>query len=172
MGSSPVSVRNREVDSLAAVPINFPGERSVWISVRMRTESCTVLELWVACLAFNAPIFKLPLAPLLNCEAFADACADCRHAGLGGFVSLPSPTHGLVSRHLHSLCTPGSFPLVSCGLFSAEILQLGISWVRWPFSVVLPFSSRVHFVRRCDNSPSGAASWKGLFNCQALPPAL
>ena len=44
--------------------------------------------MWQSCLPGDAPTFTLAL--VLSCEAFADACADSRSAGIGGFVRLVS----------------------------------------------------------------------------------
>ena len=57
---------------------------------KLSKESQVVRSMWSDCLSQSLPLFDLRLAPLLECQAFADACADSRHAGLGGFVSFPS----------------------------------------------------------------------------------
>ena len=87
-----------EVKSLVDVPSEFAGERRIWISIRVPPDSDrklspeprAVLDMWTSCLSHDAPIFPLPLAPSFPCDAYADACADARHAGIGGFVTAPS----------------------------------------------------------------------------------
>ena len=96
-GCSLVSVSKREVSTLSEVPSVFSGERRNWISVRMppesnrklSPESREILSMWASCMSFDSPTFPLALAPLLPCEAFADACADAHKAGIGGFVTVP-----------------------------------------------------------------------------------
>ena len=97
-GCALVSVGRLKPANLSQVPLAFCGERRTWISVRMppdcdrklSSESREVLRMWQSCLSGDASSFALAFAPLLSCDAFADACADSRSAGIGGYVRLVS----------------------------------------------------------------------------------
>ena len=155
---------------ISEVPAAFPGKRRIWISVRMPTdsdrklspESREILSMWQSCLAADTPTFALAFAPLFHCEAFADACADSRSAGIGGFVRLELcmvPPFLLRSRPLRLV--PQKF-IAAWELFG----QLALVWC-----VALLVSGAhppLHFISRCDNAPSDSASWKGISTARGL----
>ncbi|CAE7611472.1 LRRC45 [Symbiodinium sp. CCMP2592] len=180
-GCTLVSVASRPVHTLKDVPLHFAGERRLWISVRsppdsdrkLSQESKAVLDLWHSCLCQTIPLFPLSLAPLLTCEAFADACADSKHAGLGGFVAFPSGRtvwfrSALSPADLARLCAWYS-PDISPQKFIAAWELLGQIALLWCVALVVPAAHHpVHFVSRCDNSPSESASWKGLSTARGM----
>ncbi|CAE7515782.1 hypothetical protein AK812_SmicGene19439 [Symbiodinium microadriaticum] len=172
-GCTLVSVANRKISGLSEVPIAFPGERRVWISVRMppgsdrklSAESQEVLCMWASCISNDCPIFPLALALLLSWEPFVDACAGALHAGIGGFVRLQAQ---LSRRELSDLFK--WFPAESSPqkLVAAWEL-LGQLALVWCVALLIPAAHPpAHFVSRCDNSPSDSASWKGLFTARGL----
>ncbi|CAE7747975.1 LRRC45 [Symbiodinium sp. CCMP2592] len=180
-GCTLVSVASRPVHTLKDVPLHFAGERRLWISVRsppdsdrkLSQESKAVLDLWHSCLCQTIPLFPLSLSPLLTCEAFADACADSKHAGLGGFVAFPSGRtvwfrSALSPADLARLCAWYS-PDTSPQKFIAAWELLGQIALLWCVALVVPAAHHpVHFVSRCDNSPSESASWKGLSTARGM----
>ncbi|CAE7202888.1 LRRC45 [Symbiodinium sp. CCMP2592] len=180
-GCTLVTVATRPVHTLKDVPLHFAGERRLWISVRsppdsdrkLSQESKAVLDLWHSCLCQSIPLFPLSLAPLLTCEAFADACADSKHAGLGGFVAFPSGRtvwfrSALSPAELARLCAWYS-PDISPQKFIAAWELLGQIALLWCVALVVPAAHHpVHFVSRCDNSPSESASWKGLSTARGM----
>ncbi|CAE7508033.1 LRRC45 [Symbiodinium sp. CCMP2592] len=180
-GCTLVSVASRPVRTLKDVPLHFAGERRLWISVRsppdsdrkLSQESKAVLDLWHSCLCQTIPLFPLSLAPLLTCEAFADACADSKHPGLGGFVAFPSGRtvwfrSALSPADLARLCAWYS-PDISPQKFIAAWELLCQIALLWCVALVVPAAHHpVHFVSRCDNSPSESASWKGLSTARGM----
>ncbi|CAE7657443.1 LRRC45 [Symbiodinium sp. CCMP2592] len=181
-----ISVSGREVSSLSQVPVSFPGERRTWISVRMppesdrklSKESLAVLDMWHACLADAAPTFPLPLAREFPCQAFADACADAQHAGIGGFVTLPSGKTAWFQHRFSASELAALFPWFPVGTSPQACIAawelLGQIALLWVIGLLIPVSLHpIHVVTRCDNSPSDSASWKGLSTargiCSLLP---
>ena len=155
-GCTLVSVGSLKPEKLSSVPLAFPGERRKWISVRMppdcdrklSSESREILRMWQSCLSGDPPVFSLALAPLLPCEAFADACADARSAGIGGYVRLVSGRCVWFRRTLSAS--------ELCSLFP------------WFEERSAPQKFIVHFISRCDNAPSDSASWKGISTARGL----
>ncbi|CAE7664552.1 unnamed protein product [Symbiodinium sp. CCMP2592] len=181
-----ISVSGREVSSLSQVPVSFPGERRTWISVRMppesdrklSKESLAVLDMWHACLADAPPTFPLPLAREFPCQAFADACADAQHAGIGGFVTLPSGKTAWFQHRFSASELTALFPWFPVGTSPQACIAawelLGQIALLWVIGLLIPVSLHpIHVVTRCDNSPSDSASWKGLSTargiCSLLP---
>ncbi|CAE6954665.1 LRRC45 [Symbiodinium sp. KB8] len=106
-------------------------------------------------------------------RAFADACADCRSAGIGGFVRLVSGRcvwfrHNFSASDLASL-----FPWFdghsSPQKFIAAWELLGQLALVWCIALLVPAGHPpIHFVSRCDNAPSDSASWKGISTARGL----
>ena len=180
-GCTLVSVGSLKPASLADVPHAFPGERRTWISVRMppdsdrklSSESREILRMWQSCLFGDTPTFSLCLSPLLQCEAFADACADCRSAGIGGFVRLVSG-RCVWFRHTFSASDLASlFPWFdgnsSPQKFIAAWELFGQLALVWCMALLIPAGHPpIHFISGCDNAPSDSASWKGISTARGL----
>ncbi|CAE7873637.1 LRRC45 [Symbiodinium necroappetens] len=100
-------------------------------------------------------------------EAFADACADSRQAGLGGFVRLPN-SRTVWFRACFSAAElqhifPWFPPHTSPQKFIAAWELLGQIALLWCVALLIPAAHHpIHFSSRCDNSPSDSAAWKGI----------
>ena len=180
-GCTLVSVGSLKPARLSDVPHAFPGERRTWISVRMppdsdrklSSESQEILRMWQSCLSGDTPTFALGLAPLLQCEAFADACADSRSAGIGGFVRLVSGRCVWFRRTFSASDLASLFPWFdgksSPQKFIAAWELLGQLALVWCVALLVPAGHPpIHFVSRCDNAPSDSASWKGISTARGL----
>ncbi|CAE7318146.1 unnamed protein product [Symbiodinium sp. CCMP2592] len=163
-----ISLSGKEVSCHSDLPVSFRGERRTWISVRMppdsdrklSKESNLVLDMWKSCLADFSPVFPLQLGRDFPCDAFADACADSSHAGLGGFHFSNADLH-----QLFPWFPPGTSPQACIAAW--ELLgQMALLRV---VALFIPAASHpVHVTTRCDNSPSDSASWKGLSTARGL----
>ena len=177
-----LSVPGKDVSTLAEVPVSFPGGRRTWISVQMPAESdrklskesLAVLSMWNSCLADSCPIFPLPLAREFPCEAYADACADSSHAGIGGgFVKLPSGKCAWFRQHFSvrdlAPCVPG-LPLIPRRKLASP---LGNCLGKWPCFGLWPSSFRLDPTRSM-LSPAVTTLrripllWKGLPTARGL----
>ena len=167
--------------SMMFPPSNIPGERRVWISVRMpadsarklSSESKEVLRLWESCLLGDLPLFPLALDPFFPCEAFADACADSRHVGIGGFVSLPDSRTVWFRSSFSVPELLDLFPWFPSGTSPQKLIAswelLGQIALLWCVALLVPAAYHpVHFTSRCDNSPADSAAWKGLSTARGL----
>ena len=181
VGSTLLRVARLPVSELAHIPAWLPESRRVWIqvshrhtsSVRITDEVCEVLSLWKDFLHQSTCQQSILLAPLFQCEAFADACADSSSVGLGGYVKFPS---GLTRFFQASVPKSALVPL--CPFFAREgnpqhfiaawelLAQCALVWTAHG---MLPLAHpNVHMVLRCDNAASEAAAWKGLSLAKAL----
>ena len=161
--------RCRFPGSVAPISVQMPAESDR----KLFKESLAVLSMWNSCLADSCPIFPLPLAREFPCEAYADACADSSHAGIGGFVKLPSGKCAWFRQHfsVRDLCS-------LCPWFTSDTSRqaciaawelLGQMALLWLVALFVPAGSHpLHVVTRCDNSPADSASWKGLPTARGL----
>ena len=104
---------------------------------------------------------------------FADACADSSHAGIGGFVKLPSGKCAWFRQRfsVRDLCSmfPWFTPDTSPQACIAAWELLGQMALLWVVALFVPAGSHpLHVVTRCDNSPADSASWKGLSTARGL----
>ena len=181
VGSTLLRVARLPVSELAHIPAWLPDSRRVWIqvshrhtsSVRITDEVCEVLSLWKDFLHQSTCRQSILLAPLFQCEAFADVCADSSSVGLGGYVKFPSaPTRFFQASIPKSALAP------LCPFFTREgnpqhfiaawelLAQCALVWAAHG---MLPLAHpNVHMVLRCDNAASEAAAWKGLSLAKAL----
>ena len=98
VGSTLVRLARLPVSELAHIPTWLPESRRIWVQVSHRhtssvlitDEVCQVLSLWRDFLHQSTCRQSILLAPLFQCEAFADACADSTSVGFGGYVKFPS----------------------------------------------------------------------------------
>ena len=181
VGSTLLRVARLPVSELAHIPAWLPESRRVWIQVSHRhtssvlitDEVCEVLSLWRDFLHQSTCRQSILLAPLFQCEAFADACADSSSVGLGGYVKFHS---GLTRFFQASIPKSALVPL--CPFFAREgnpqhfiaawelLAQCALVWTAHG---MLPLAHpNVHMVLRCDNAASEAAAWKGLSLAKAL----
>ena len=119
------------------------------------------------------PIFSLALAPLLQCEAFADARADSRSAGIGGFVRLVSGRCVWFRRSFSASELASLFPWFDAKSSPQTCIAawelLGQLALVWCVALLIPAGHPpIHFVSRCDNAPSDSASWKGISTARGL----
>jgi hypothetical protein len=110
-------------------------------------------------------VLSLP-API-TCEAFADACADARGVGLGGFIRFPSGQRCFFQASLSpaqlALVVPWFPESAPPQSFIAAWELLAQTALVWAAAGLLPFGHPpLQLLLRCDNSAAEAASWKGL----------
>ena len=132
-----------------------------------------MLSLWRDFLHESTCRQSILLAPLFQCEAFADACADSTSVGLGGYVKFPS---GI--KRFFQLSISKSALVLLCPFFSMDCnpQHFIAAWellaqcaLVWTTHGMLPLAHpNLHIVLRCDNAASEAAAWKGLSLAKGL----
>ena len=132
-----------------------------------------MLSLWRDFLRESTCRQSILLAPLFQCEAFADACADSTSVGLGGYVKSPS---GI--KRFFQLSISKSALVLLCPFFSRDCnpQHFIAAWellaqcaLVWTTHGMLPLAHpNLHIVLRCDNAASEAAAWKGLSLAKGL----
>ena len=129
--------------------------------------------MWLQICRSGTDLRSLHLWPHFECQAFADACASDKAAGLGGFVRLPCGKCLYFQNTFSSAQLHHMFPWFPSDaapqhyIAAWELLaQCGLLHL---LSCLLPSGHPpVHVAFRCDNSASDAASWKGLSLAKGL----
>ena len=181
VGSRLFRVAQNSVSKKSDLPAFPPSSRRLWVQISdlshtrrvVSDASRVVMSLWLDICKSGTDFRALLMAPHVQCEAFADACASSSSAGLGGFVRLPSgaclffqytftqsqlnalfpwfladepPQHYIAAWQLLAQC--GLLHLLSC--------------------LLPPGRPPLHVTFRCDNSAADSAAWKGLSLARGL----
>ena len=170
VGTKLLRVGHTQVRKLSDLPVSATSRR-IWLqtanpSRRDRPLSDVyreVLNMWHDLCVSGDGLATGLLAPLLSCDAFADACADAKVAGIGGYVRLPDGRQ-LCFQHSMSPATlaPGFRPMLILNIISHRGNWLLNSPCYGVCSGCLVPVICPHAIFRTDNSASESACWKGL----------
>ena len=139
LGSRLLRLARLPLSCLADVPDWLPESRRVWVqvshhqtpSVPVTAEVREVLSLWKDFMQSPTCQHSVRLAPTFACEAFADACADARSVGLGGYVKFPCGSKRFFQvtlsraalRHICPFMDSEASPQIHCLIRAARAIR-------------------------------------------------